>query len=356
MPALADETSGCVDTWPDDRKRPTLKDTFPLKGTAGHVAYLSITVDHLPGEQVFPAGIRITADSEETAWLRKAQFQILDEQSAVKPVLTRSQAKGEAAQTKLELPFLLLPKEPGRRELTLPRLPVSVARASGQVHTLCTAPHVITVDDPLASVTDPKQHPDPEPRPQLEVWTFLRDAVLSLLLALPIAIAIAWLFLRLRKKWKKVPKPPPPRPPWELALAELRSIEGRNLLKAEKYEEFLDAVSDTLRHYLGERYGFEGLESTTRETLRRLAALAADFDEERAVRTILQRADLVKFARRLPEEEECRDALAETRRIIQVTTPAMAKRATSGSATGQAKSPPPPAPPSKGAPFERKDG
>jgi hypothetical protein len=187
------------------------------------------------------------------------------------------------------------------------------------VHTICTDPHVITVEDPHASNPNPKKHPDPDPQPQLEVWTTLRDIVLSLLVAIPLALLLAWLFLRLRKKWKKAPKAPAPRPPWETALLELDAIEARRLLESEQYEEYLDAVSDALRHYLGERYGFDGLESTTRETLRQLTVLASDFAEERTVRTILQRADLVKFARRLPTPEECRDAMSETRRIIRVT-------------------------------------
>jgi hypothetical protein len=320
--AWAEDTSGCVDTWPEDRKRPSLKESFPLKGIAGHVAFLDVAVDHLPGEQVFPAGIRLAPDSEEATWLTAAEFQLLHRDAIIQPSLGREESKAGASslRTKIHLPLLPLPKEPGRKELTLPRLPISISRASGQVHTLCTQPHVMTVEDPLASNPNPEKHPDPKPRAQMEVWTALRDAVISVLIALPIAVALAWLFLKLRKKWKKVPKPPPPRPPWETALAELEAIEARRLLEAEHHEEYLDAVSDTLRHYLGERYGFDGLESTTRETLRQLAVRATDFDDERAVRTILQRADLVKFARRLPSNEECLDAMGETRRIIRITT------------------------------------
>jgi hypothetical protein len=100
----------------------------------------------------------------------------------------------------------------------------------------------------------------------------------------------------------------------------LRAIESAGLLQKHEYEEYLDRVSDTLRHYLGERYGFDGLESTTRELLRQMASRAPDFEHERTVRTILQRADLVKFARKLPSEDECREAFDETREIVQRTT------------------------------------
>jgi hypothetical protein len=183
---------------------------------------------------------------------------------------------------------------------------------------------VISAEDPLSSTPTPEKHPDPAPRPQREVWTALRDFVLALLVATPIALLLAWLLYRMRGKWKKPPKPPPVKAPWETALLALQALQERQLLEQSQYEEYLDIVSDTLREYLGARYGFDGLESTTRETLRQLSALAPDFQDEQAVRTILQRADLVKFARRLPSLEECRDAYTETIRVVRATTRAAA--------------------------------
>lgn len=319
--ALAEEETGCVDTWPEDRARPEFKEHFPIRGTAGHVSVLEITVSHLPGEKVFPGGIALLSSSDESEWLKAAKFRFPHPTSEVKPHIERSEAqKGKnQATTKVRIPLIPLPSEAGRKELTLPRLPIAVSRASGQVHTICTDPHVITVEDPLASSPQAEAKPDPPPRPQIEVWETLRDVVLALLIALPIAALLAWAFYRFRNNFKRTAPPPPPRPPWEVAFAKLDAIDAKNLLQKEEYEQYLDEVSDALREYLGDRYGFEGLESTTRETLRQLVVLAPDFDDERAVRTILQRADLVKFARRPPVEEECREAMSETRRMVRKT-------------------------------------
>lgn len=326
------DESGCVSTWPEDRARPAFKEHFPLRGTSGHVSVLEVTVTHLPGETVFPGGIALLSSSDESDWLKAAEFRFPHASSEVKPHIERSAAqKGKnQASTKVRIPLIPLPSEAGRKELTLPRLPVSVSRASGQVHTICTDPHVITVEDPLASSPQAEAKPDPPPRPQIEVWETLRDVVLALLIALPIAALLVWAFFRFRKNFKRATPPPPPRPPWELAFARLDAIDGKRLLEKEEYEQYLDEVSDALREYLGDRYGFDGLESTTRETLRQLVVLAPDFDDERAVRTILQRADLVKFARRPPVEEECREAMSETRRMVQrtVLAPAVDARPT----------------------------
>lgn len=330
--AFGQEESGCVSTWPEDRARPEFTEHFPIRGTSGHVSVLEITVSHLPGETVFPGGIALVSSSDESEWLKAAEFRFPHPESDVKPRIERSEIQKGKNQTttKVQIPLIPLPSEAGRKVLTLPRLPVAVSRASGQVHTICTDPHVITVEDPLASSPQAEAKPNPEPRPQIEVWETLRDAVLALLIALPIAALLAWAFFRFRKSFKRATPPPPPRPAWEVAFARLDAIEGKKLLEKEEYEQYLDEVSDALREYLGDRYGFDGLESTTRETLRQLAVLAPDFDDERAVRTILQRADLVKFARRPPVEEECREAMSETRRMVRKTViaPALDPRKT----------------------------
>jgi hypothetical protein len=322
------DAGGCQDDWPGDRARPQVVETFPKRGLAGHVARLDLSVEHFPGELVFPAGLEtmqmmIGETSDERARLNEAQFKVPDPKSEVRPTLLRPDTKGTGrVKTQLSFPFIPLPKQAGRFELTLPRLPISVARASGQVHTLCTQPHVMTVEDPLASQAQPEKKPDPEPRSQIEVWTALRDFVLHAAWVVPLVLLLGWLLYRYRDRFRKKPVPPPPIPPWERARGQLAHLEAKGLVQAGAIEEYLDGVTDTLREYLGFRYGFDVLECTTRELLRQLGGRASDFPEEQSVRTILQRADLVKFARRAPTEEECREAMQATRRIIDVTTPA----------------------------------
>src|SRR5690606_34058198 len=261
------EENSCTNTWPEDRKRPHFTEHFPTRGVSGHVSVLELKVEHLPGETVFPGGLKFDSSSDQAKWLDQAEFRLPHPSDLIQPKIRATaaeSAQGKSTSTTVQIPLIPLPSEAGRKELTLPRLPIAVARSSGQVHTICTQPHVITVEDPLASSPETEAKPDPEPRPQIEVWEALRDAVLALLIALPIAAALAWLFFRFRESFKKTPKPPTPRPPWETALRKLDDLESRQLLEKQDYEEYLDVVSDTLREYLGQRYGFDGLESTTR--------------------------------------------------------------------------------------------
>ena len=133
--------------------------------------------------------------------------------------------------------------------------------------------------------------------------------------------AIAWLVYRWRKRPKPVPPPPPPRPPWEVALERLDEIRHAGLLETQRYGEYFDRVSDAVRQYLGARFGFDGLESTTDEmlaALRRVPHFGLPIAE---VAAFLQECDLVKFADVTPSFEECQRALAQAERIVRTTMP-----------------------------------
>jgi len=314
----------CEETYSSDKDKPELVTSFPLKAVAGHVAQLEAKVRHFPGEKVLPGGLHWNKESPEYAALEAANFAIPHDKSRVQPqVVTGTQPDVQGrVQTTIVIPLLPLPPKPGPAELTLPSLPIAIARASGQVGQLCTTPHVLSVEDPTANVPNAELKPDTGSLSQREIWKTARDVTTILLIAVPVAILLAVLWSRLWPRLKKLPPPPPPIPPWRRALEQLSSLESERLLEAEKAAEYIDRVSDVLRQYLGARYGFDGLESTTREVLRQLGERAPEFRFENEVRSILQRSDLAKFARRSPEDAECLDAFFETRRIVERTTPA----------------------------------
>jgi hypothetical protein len=83
-------------------------------------------------------------------------------------------------------------------------------------------------------------------------------------------------------------------------------------------------VSHTVRRYLGDRYGFDGLESTTREMLEALRKVAPIIPVLEEIEAFLQHADLVKFAKVTPTEAECEHALERGELVVRRTTPALA--------------------------------
>jgi hypothetical protein len=179
----------------------------------------------------------------------------------------------------------------------------------------------VVVEDPTSSTPDPKPKPNPPPRRQEEEWTFLKQAVGVGAVALVVGAVLAWLIGRWLKRPRPVPPPPPPRPPWEVALESLHDLQHAGLTREGRFAEHFDRVSDIVRRYLGDRYGFDGLESTTREMLgelRRTTPRIVVLDE---IERFMRQADLVKFARLTPTEPECIAALADANVIVERTVP-----------------------------------
>src|SRR4029079_8380740 len=144
--------AGCVEIVPQGSIRPDLSDVFPDRGRSGYASTLVVTVRHGKGESVLPSGLSLQAHNEAVEELKKAGF-VFPEQdgSAGARLVTKPDpAHGDRVTTTLELPLLALPDKPGRHVLSLPPLPISIARASGEVATVCTHLHELTVEDPTA--------------------------------------------------------------------------------------------------------------------------------------------------------------------------------------------------------------
>jgi hypothetical protein len=205
--------------------------------------------------------------------------------------------------------------------MTLPPVPIAVARASGELLTLCTEPHAVLVEDPTASTPDAKPKPNPAPRQQIEEWTLAKQLTIGALAGAVLAAVAAWLVGRWMRRPKPVPPPPPPRPPWEVALEELFAVRYAGLAKEERYAEHYDRVSDAVRKYLGGRYGFDGLETTTREMTTILKRVQPAVYELPVILGFLDECDLVKFARFTPSDEDCTRVLDQAEHIVRMTVP-----------------------------------
>lgn len=352
------EVGGCVESVPKGATRPILSETFPVRGTSGWAATLAITVRHGKGERVLPAGLDLTSAVDAKKYLQKAGFAIPDQDGgAAAHLWTEPEDKDRAySVTHLELPLVVLPDKPGRNVMVLPPMPVAVARANGEVATVCTQPHQIGVEDPTANAPQAEPKKNPPPRPQREEWTALKKALLWGSLGLLVGALLAFFGYKHFTKPKPPEPPPPPRPPWELALERLDEVRHAGLLDAKRHAEYFDRVNDAVRGYLGARFGFDGLESTSDEILSALKKHAGGFvridtagelnapapgiplDE---VRQFLAECDLVKFANLKPSPDQCGTALTVGEHIVRSTMPFSAPGATPPKAPTPAPAPVP---------------
>ena len=96
-------------------------------------------------------------------------------------------------------------------------------------------------------------------------------------------------------------------PPFERAIEELKALESVTPSEHEEYKNYYSRLTDVVRRYLEEEAKITALESTTDELLLKLEALkkSGKLELEREtiknLKSVLQTADLVKFALSIPE-------------------------------------------------------
>ncbi|MCU0655535.1 MAG: hypothetical protein MUF64_09675 [Polyangiaceae bacterium] len=313
--------ASCVEHIPEGASRPRLVEKFPTVGLAGYALPLEVWIEHGAGETVLPQGFSLQSRGVEAEALQKSGFMVPSPDGGAPPSLAPMSADG-GARTRVVVQVVALPKSAGRHEMVLPPLPLAVSRASGELMTLCTSAHRVVIDDPTGNTPDARPRPNPPARRQPEHWEALERGVQLGLVALVAAIAGALLYRWWRRRPRPVPPPPPPRPAWEVALEALEALRAGKLLEEGRGSEYVDAISDILRRYLGERFGFDGLEATTREIRKSLRAVVPPPPVLPEIERLLDESDLIKFARVTPTREECEALFALGETIVKETIPA----------------------------------
>ena len=96
-------------------------------------------------------------------------------------------------------------------------------------------------------------------------------------------------------------------PPYEKALEQLNELASSNPALQEEFKEYYSKLTDVVRRYLEEDAKIDALESTSDqlllklEALRETGALTLEKETLQSFRNVLQNADLVKFAKSLPD-------------------------------------------------------
>lgn len=134
----------------------------------------------------------------------------------------------------------------------------------------------------------------------------------GVLAALLLAVAALVWYLKHRKRKPRV-EPPPPPVDWRL---ELEKIAGMGLLEKGEYKRYYTLLSELTRRYLEARTGVEAMERTTFEVVRDLRRTPAKEAHVAQVEALLSEADLVKFAKFLPDESTAAAAVERVRGVM----------------------------------------
>lgn len=197
-------------------------------------------------------------------------------------------------------------------------LRVTWVTADGQRGQATTAGTSFEIRSTLRNESNPQPAPSgpamqvmvPDRRP---LW--VGAALLSMLLG-----ALAMLLWRRRQPAAPPPPPPPPRPPHELALERLDALAATDWLPTGQTLAWHLTLSEILREYVGARFEFHAVESTTREVREQLDARHDQVgDHADPIVALLEEMDLVKFARApVTVEESLAQWEAVRQRILEL--------------------------------------
>lgn len=224
--------------------------------------------------------------------------------------------KADSQSSPNEIELTAIPLKPGK--LTLPSLGLKDSKGNlvGR-----TQPFSIEVVSAI-SAGDPKpQQPEALEPPVSLAFPWWIIAILIILGILGVGV-LSYLVYEWRKNRRShLPEPPKIiRPEDEVALEDLLGLEKRGLLLQGQFKAHYFKVSEIMKAYVGSRYRFDALESTTDEML--------DFLESRksledtvidALEVLFHQLDRVKFTDHFPAEEESSQIIPKAREFIYRT-------------------------------------
>jgi len=119
-----------------------------------------------------------------------------------------------------------------------------------------------------------------------------------------VASFFGWRFYQKRKIIEPVVVPEVIIPAHIIALGKLEQLLKDEEWKSPEKKIYYSALTDTVRTYLENRFDIHAMEQTTREIITDLKNAAISEDDKLYLRKILREADMVKFAKFLPSDED----------------------------------------------------
>lgn len=143
-------------------------------------------------------------------------------------------------------------------------------------------------------------------------------SLLPLLLALLALAGAGWWVWRRRGGGEEETRASPilPRPPHEVAYEALDRLEAEDLPGRGEIKRFHVEISEIVRRYVESRFRIQALEMTTGELLAALGRRGVEGAVLEHVRGVLERCDLVKFAKHRPSAEASRELLPLARELV----------------------------------------
>lgn len=142
------------------------------------------------------------------------------------------------------------------------------------------------------------------------------------LLIIALLIYVTYRILRhYGKSFHDIFHPAPPLPPHEVARMALERLYVQRLWQAEKHKLYYSTLTDIIRTYIDGRFGVGAMEMTSDEIIEAMRDVDLPQKSAMDLTQILRDADLVKFAKAIPEAEENEAAYEAAWQFVEQTKP-----------------------------------
>lgn len=136
----------------------------------------------------------------------------------------------------------------------------------------------------------------------------VRDYTIYAIIGLVVVALVIWLAYMLgikRIDMITVVPPKPKLPPHIVAIKALEELKNRKLWQNNKHKLYYSSITSILKVYIEDRWALSVLDKTSNEVIAELRDVDMPRDSRSDLIAILQSADLVKFAKVIPDAEEC---------------------------------------------------
>jgi hypothetical protein len=138
----------------------------------------------------------------------------------------------------------------------------------------------------------------------------------------------------LYRHFRKPPPPPPPVPPYEEAIDALAGLGAMKYLQRGLVREFVFALSEIFKRYIGRRFDCNAADFTTEEMIAWSGAVNLHKQLRSSLEWFFTNTDPVKFARLIPDNRTVERFETEVRSFLEATKPAVQNRPDASAASG----------------------
>lgn len=148
-------------------------------------------------------------------------------------------------------------------------------------------------------------------------WKEIFPWIIGFLLTILIIYLIRKYLFKSKEKTKKI-EPKIIIPSDIIALEQLTALENAKIWQAGRIKEYYSKISEIIRRYTENRFDFIALELTTDEIISQLKH-KVDNQQLSSITILLQRADLAKFAKSKPSDDENNESMKLAKYFIKET-------------------------------------